>query len=150
MSAIDLPFGEALPAETTPARSVGEVALVIAGWCMLAFTDITLRVAGFHRFYRMVEKWPTLAAPKPERRAEVARRTATAIDRARVYYFKRAWCLQRAAASVCLLRLRGVHGELVIGVRKIPFYAHAWTEVDGEIINDPAALRTTYSEMTRC
>ena len=150
MSGIDLPFGEALPARTAPAATPAEALLVAAGWCMLAFTDLTLKVAGFHRFYRMVERWPTRRAPSPERRAELVRRSCTAVDRARVYYFKRAWCLQRAAASVCLLRLRGVHGELVIGVRKIPFYAHAWTEVDGEVVNDPPTLPATYAEISRC
>ncbi|HYR11091.1 MAG TPA: lasso peptide biosynthesis B2 protein [Longimicrobium sp.] len=150
MPAFDLPFSEAMPAPAAPAGTLREALLVAAGWCMLAAVDVTLRVAGFHRFYRIVEKWPVLRPTPAARRDEVARGTCTAVDRARVYYFKRAWCLQRAAASVCLLRLRGVHGEMVIGVRKIPFAAHAWTEVNGEIVNDPAALRTTYAEMSRC
>jgi hypothetical protein len=150
MPGIDLPFGEAPAAPTAAAATPREALLVAAGWCMLAGVDLTLRVAGFHRFYRVVERWPLRRPPAAEKRAEVAERTCAAVDRARVYYVKRAWCLQRAAASVCLLRLRGIPAELVIGVRKIPFSAHAWTEVEGEVVNDPAGLRSMYAEMSRC
>lgn len=152
MSGFDLPFGEvALPApQAAPAATLSDTLLACAAWGMLAFVDVALKVGGFHRFYRMVEKWPTLRAPSAERRDEVVARTCAAMDRARVYYFKRAWCLQRAAATVCLLRLRGVRAELVIGVRKIPFAAHAWTEVEQVVVNDQRWVRTTYAEVSRC
>lgn len=150
MPGAELPFGEALPSTAAPAASLHEGVLVAAGWCMLAFVDLALRLGGFHRFYRMVEAWPVRRPLPAEARAETVRRSCAAVDRARVYYFKRAWCLQRAAASVCLLRLRGVPAELVIGVRKIPFSAHAWTEVERVVVNDPANLRAVYAEMSRC
>ena len=133
-----------------PLGGVAEAALALGGWCMLALVDVALKAAGFHRFYRLVERCPTLGSQPEHRRAEVARRTCTAVDRARTYYFKRAWCLQRAAASVCLLRLRGIPAELVIGVRKIPFYAHAWTEVERTVVNDPPAVKSSFAEIVRC
>lgn len=151
MSGLDLRFeAPAAPGGLAPARTPREAARTVFGWCLLAFADVVVKAAGFPRFYRMVEKWPTRGAVAPERRGARAEEICTAVDRARTAYFKHAWCLQRAAASVLYLRLCGIPGELVIGVRKIPFYAHAWTEVDGAIVNDPAHFHTTYAEITRC
>ena len=150
MSELDLPFREVAPAALAPLGGVAEAALAVAGWCMLAGVDVALKVAGFHRFYKLVERCPTLGSQPAHRRDEVARRTCTAVDRARTYYFKRAWCLQRAAASVCMLRLRGIPAELVIGVRKIPFCAHAWTEVGRAVVADPPAVKGSFLEIVRC
>ncbi len=151
MSGLDLRFeAPVAPGGLAPARTLREAARTVVGWSLLAFADVAVKTAGFHRFYRMVEKWPTLGSVAPERRLARAEELCTAVDRARTAYFKHAWCLQRAAASVMYLRLAGIRGELVIGVRKIPFYAHAWTEVDGAIVNDPAHYRATYAEITRC
>src|SRR5215213_2080876 len=95
-------------------------------WCLLALADVALKLLGFDRFYRMMRAWPTLGTADGAARAARTVRLPAAVNRARTYYFKRAWCLQSAAAAVCLLRLCGVRAELVIGVRKLPFYAHAW------------------------
>jgi hypothetical protein len=150
MSQVDLPFGPA-PRELSiaaPARSVRGALRVLVAWCLLVLVDVALRAGGFHRFYRMMQWWPTLRAgdAAPERVSAIC----AAIARARIYYFKHAWCLQRSAAAVCFLRLRGVPAELVIGVRKIPFYAHAWAEVGGTVVNDQPTVRTLYPEMVRC
>ncbi|HEU4559064.1 MAG TPA: lasso peptide biosynthesis B2 protein [Longimicrobium sp.] len=150
MSGLDLPFGETGPVEVTPVSSAREALRTVAGLWLLVLMDLALRVAGFDRFYRLVAGWPTLAAGRAGTRPEVWRETAAAVDRARIYYFKHAWCLQRAAATVCYLRLRGVRAELVIGVRKIPFFAHAWTEVEGTVVNEAPAVRARYQEITRC
>jgi hypothetical protein len=152
MSGLDLRFEApaAPPRGLAPARTPREAARAAAGWLLLAFADLAVKAAGFHRFYRMVERWPTRGSVPPERRRARAEEICTAVDRARTAYFKHAWCLQRAAASVIYLRLCGVRGELVIGVRKIPFQAHAWTEVDGAVVNDPAQLGATYAEIARC
>jgi hypothetical protein len=46
-------------------------------------------------------------------------------------------CLQRSLATVMLCRLRGVWPTWRSGVRVHPFQAHAWVEVDGEMIDEP-------------
>jgi hypothetical protein len=151
MSGIDPSFEELRPVDPGSIGSPKEAAQVLCAWCLLALTDLALKLAGFPRFYMMMESWPTVRAAPPGTRPERTRETCVAVDRARTYYFKRAWCLQSAAAAVCFLRLRGVGAELVIGVRKIPFYAHAWAEVDGAVVNNALPeMRTQYSVIARC
>jgi hypothetical protein len=73
-----------------------------------------------------------------------------AINRACVFYFKEVQCLQRSAATVCLLRDLGVSGNLVIGAQHLPFRAHAWVEVDGKVVNDKADVASNYAVLDRC
>jgi hypothetical protein len=150
MPSIDLPFDELRRPEVTPAGSAAELAHAGLAWVILVLADLALQLLGFHRFYRLVEGWPVLGSVPEVSRGDRARQTLTAVDRARTYYFRHARCLQRAVAAVCFLRMRGVRGELVIGVRKIPFQAHAWMELDGEIVNDDPALLSKYQVITRC
>ncbi len=150
MSGLDLRFEELTLGKVTPAASLGEVLQAVFAWQLLVMVDLVIKLAGFHRFYRLMASWPTAGSGPGKARAEVTRHTCTAVDRASLYYFKRAWCLQRSAAAVCFLRLRGIDAELVIGVRKIPFYAHAWAEVDGAVANDSVHVKSTYGEITRC
>ncbi len=114
----------------------------------LVVVDGVMKLAGFGSFYRIVRSFPALGtAGGSERRIESI---CQAVDRAASLYFKRAWCLQRSATAACLLRLRGVPAELVIGVRKMPFYAHAWVEVDGRVVNDSPVVQSRYRVMERC
>ncbi|ACZ29133.1 hypothetical protein Xcel_0092 [Xylanimonas cellulosilytica DSM 15894] len=49
-------------------------------------------------------------------------------------------CLQRSIAVVLLARLHGVAPAWKTGFRPDPFVAHAWVEVDGEPVGEPAAV----------
>lgn len=139
---------------TSPRRAVSMPrggGCAICAWCLLALIDLALKFAGFRRFYRMIRSWPIVGAVPADARPELIRQTCAAMRSARPYYFRRARCLQSAAATVCFLRLRGIHAELVIGVRKIPFYAHAWVEVAGRVvINVRPALASHYTVIARC
>lgn len=143
--------GALSPAGVLPAASPARGLRVVFAWWLLVLVDVALKLGGFQRFYRLMARWPTLGRAAAADRLRVARETSAAVDRAKLYYFKRAWCLQTAAAAVCFIRLRGVDAELVVGVRKIPFYAHAWAEVDGEIVNNAhPKLQPHLAEITRC
>jgi hypothetical protein len=72
------------------------------------------------------------------------------VDRACVFYVKEVLCLQRSAATTCLLRRHGVPAELVIGAQHTPFRAHAWVEVDGRVINDKPYVPDIYAVVDRC
>lgn len=72
------------------------------------------------------------------------------VDRACVFYIKEVLCLQRSAATTCLLRKHGVPAELVIGAQHTPFRAHAWVEVDGRVINDKPYVSDIYGVIDRC
>ena len=133
------------------AQHPGRLPDVLAAWCLLAFTDLLLRALGFNRLYRIIRRWPTIGTIPANRRATAGHEICASVRRALGYYFRRAWYLQAAAAAVCLLRLRGIRGELVIGVRKLPFYAHAWVDVDGEVVlNAREGLQVLYREIVRC
>ena len=43
-------------------------------------------------------------------------------------------CYPQALASATVLKRHGYRPELVAGVRSRPFRAHAWVEVDGEVV----------------
>lgn len=49
-------------------------------------------------------------------------------------------CLQRSIAVMLLARSFGVSPTWKTGFRPSPFVAHAWVEVDGEPIGEPAAV----------
>jgi hypothetical protein len=72
------------------------------------------------------------------------------IDLASALYFKQALCLQRSAATACLLKKHGFPAEMVIGVQPLPFLAHAWVELDGRIVNDKPYISKMYSVLSRC
>lgn len=55
-------------------------------------------------------------------------------------------CLLESMALWYLLRRRGYAAELLLGARTLlgPFEAHAWVELDGEVLNDTADVRNIY------
>ena len=139
---------ELRPVDVSPPQGLKERLDVLVAFSALLFVDGVMKLAGFQRFYRMLRSWPVRQGRPPD--VEAVATTCSAVDRAATYYFKRAWCLQRSATAVCLLRLRGVDAKLNIGVQKIPFYAHAWVEVDDEVVNDHPQVQKRYTVLERC
>ena len=77
-------------------------------------------------------------------------RICAAVDMACIWYWKRVLCLQRSAATTCLLKQYGVPAQMVIGAQLTPFIAHAWVEVDGHVVNDKAYMPEIYAVLDRC
>jgi len=73
-----------------------------------------------------------------------------AVDLACVFYWKEVLCLQRSAATTCLLRQNGVPAHLVLGAQQLPFKSHAWVEVKGEVVNDKSHVQEIYAVLDRC
>ena len=73
----------------------------------------------------------------------------SAIDAACIWFWKEVSCLQRSAATTRLLRENGVSADMVIGAQSLPFKAHAWVEVNGQVINDKPYVREMYRELDR-
>ena len=73
-----------------------------------------------------------------------------AIDLAAVFYFKEVKCLQRSVVTARLLRRHGFAAEMVIGVQQVPFYAHAWVELEGTVVNDKPYVAQMYAAIERC
>lgn len=126
-----------------------KVLWMVLAYTSLIWTDCFLKGLGFARFYRVVRSWPCERVCIGQQQTEIEAVVAI-VNRAATYYLKRAWCLQRSAVTTCLLRLRGIPAELVIGVRELPFLAHAWVEVGGEVVNDRSMVQKFYKEIERC
>ena len=101
----------------------------------------------FSSIYNHVHTTPVCVHARSTIRAE---QVCRAIEVAAALYFKQALCLQRSAATACLLKKHGFSGELVIGVQHLPFIAHAWVELDGSVVNDKPYMPQIYSVLTRC
>jgi len=113
---------------------------------LLAF-DLLLKFRGFQLLIKRVESWPT-SEPRTTNR-EVCKRVRAMVDRAQMYYPKKAMCLQHSAVVTCLLRRRGIPAELVLAAQEFPPKGHAWAEVDGEVVNDTQRVKTKYLVLRR-
>jgi Transglutaminase-like superfamily len=101
----------------------------------------------FRALHTKVREYPkSEKAPAPD----AVRRVCYAVDLACIWYWKQVLCLQRSAATACLLRRRGVEAEMVVGAQQIPFKAHAWVEVDGVVVNDKPYVPEMYAVLDRC
>jgi len=109
--------------------------------------DLLLKFGGFQRLIGKVARWP-IAEPRLADR-EICRRVRGMVDRAQMYYPKKAMCLQHSAVVTCLLRRRGVPAEMVLAAQTFPPKAHAWAEVAGEVVNDLSSVKSEYRVLKR-
>jgi len=83
---------------------------------------------------------PQPITPEPTNH-QVVRTICNAVSLAACLYWKPVLCLQRSVCIVQLLRKHDVVARLVIGYRPVPFFSHAWVEVNGRIVNDSPTYR---------
>ena len=117
-----------------------------AFWRLFAF-DLLLRTRGFEALVQKVESWPTSEPQTTDE--DVCRRVCAAVNRAQMYYPKKAMCLQHSAVVTCLLRRNGVPAEMVLAAQEFPPKAHAWADVAGTVVNDSQQVKTRYRELRR-
>ena len=72
------------------------------------------------------------------------------VDLACIWYWKEVLCLQRSAATTCLLRNVGIPARMILGVQQTPFRAHSWVEAGGQVINDRHFIRDLYKVIDIC
>jgi hypothetical protein len=94
----------------------------------LATFLVTLRLGGFSAMRSWVKNYP-LKLPRGD--DSILPTLTGAIDQVCMYSPVGTRCLARAAIGARLLRSRGFDANMVTGVQRLPFYAHAWVEVDG-------------------
>ena len=99
----------------------------------LARHDAVLRLRGSGRTLQQVSRQCVAARPASH---ELEQAICEAVLLATCLYWKPVLCLQRSVCTARLLRKHGVNARLVIGYRPAPFFAHAWVEVDGRVVND--------------
>ena len=121
--------------------------LVLKAYLKLIYFDLYLARDNFAVLYDKVRNYP-LATHTAD--PNVVETINSAIDMAAIWYWKEALCLQRSAATACLLKEYGVRAQMVIGTQQMPFKAHAWVEVDGHAVNDKPYTPEMYAVLDRC
>jgi Transglutaminase-like superfamily len=121
--------------------------LMLKAYGKLILFDLCLARGNFAALYEKVRNYPvSKRTPSPD----TVERICYAVDLACIWYWKEALCLQRSAATACLLKQHGVPAQMVIGAQQMPFKAHAWVEVDGRVVNDKAYTPEMYAVLDRC
>jgi|ERR1051326_2268549 hypothetical protein len=121
--------------------------LVMRAYAQLIMFDLYLKRQTFRALYDKVRKYPVRSLSDG---APTTEQVCYAVDFACIWYWKEVLCLQRSAATTCLLRANGVHAQLVIGAQPLPFRAHAWVEVNGHVVNDKPYTSEIYGVLDRC
>src|SRR6266404_1319183 len=121
--------------------------LLLEAYLKLIHFDLYLARGNFAALYDKVRNYP-VRARKPE--LDAIERINSAMAMACIWYWKEALCLQRSAATACLLKQYGVSAQMVIGAQQMPFKAHAWVEVRGRVVNDKPYTPEMYAVLDRC
>jgi hypothetical protein len=121
--------------------------LVLKAYLKLIHFDLYLARGNFAALYDKVRNYP-IGSRTPE--PDAIERINYAIDMACIWYWKEALCLQRSAATACLLKQYAVPAQMVIGAQQMPFKAHAWVEVDGRVVNDKPYTPEMYAVLDKC
>lgn len=121
--------------------------LVCRAYLKLIQFDLYLAKGRFQTLYEKVQRHPVRETTIS---ADPVAEVCASIDIACVWYWKQVLCLQRSAATACLLKQFGVPAKLLLGVQHLPFKAHAWVEVNGQVVNEKPYMREMYSVLDRC
>ena len=121
--------------------------LVLKAYLKLIYFDLYLARGNFSALYDKVRSYPS---GKKAEAADAIEKICSAVDMACIWYWKEALCLQRSAATACLLRRYGIPARMVIGAQQMPFKAHAWVEVNGRVVNDKPYTPEMYAVLDRC
>jgi hypothetical protein len=121
--------------------------LVLKAYLKLIHFDHYLARGDFDALYKKVRNYPVA---KRSMLPSSVEQICGAADMACIWYWKEAFCLQRSAATACLLRNFGVPAQMIIGVQQIPVKAHAWVEVNGRVVNDKPYIREMYAVLDQC
>ena len=121
--------------------------LLILSYLELFRFEIPMSRGNFARVHETVRRRPTARFVKTQpSETDILR----AMELACVFYLKEVRCLQRSAATTCLLRRYGIAAEMVIGVQHLPFRAHSWVEFAGTCLNDKPYVPEMYCVLDRC
>lgn len=125
---------------------VGEV--TTRGLGLRARVAVLLAFAVCSRSPRFVQRFLRLLG-KGARRPEFAdllryRRAVVGVSR----YCAGEGCLPRSVATLILARSYGHTGTWKTGLRQDPFLAHAWVELDGQMVGEPDSVRLLRTVLT--
>lgn len=121
--------------------------LVLKAYLKLLQFDLYLIRGRFAALHKKVRSYPVghLKSDAP-----AVERICSAVDTACIWYWKDVLCLQHSAATACLLKQHGIAAQMVLGAQQMPFKAHAWVEVAGQVVNDKPYVSEIYAILDRC
>ena len=120
--------------------------MTLSAFLRLMAFDLVLFMFSFDTMCRIVKTRPVRNCSKEPTR--IMSQICSAVQKACIWFPHKAVCLQRSAVTTCLLRAHGIEAHLVVGIRPMPFLAHAWTEVSGVVVNDRPQVKTFYQTLT--
>ena len=94
--------------------------LVLRAYLRLVQFDLYLARGNFRELYDKVRFCPIRKGPTSAGSSE---QICSAVDMACIWYWKEVLCLQRSAATACLLKRNGVPAQMMIGAQQMPFKA---------------------------
>jgi hypothetical protein len=109
----------------------------------LLLLDIFLVVSSLDAVFSRVKAWPVRRGDAKQN-IRVSGQVCSAVERACVWYPRKAVCLERSIVTTCMLRSRGIAARLAVGVRSMPFLAHSWVETEGTVLNDFPRVKSFY------
>src|ERR1051325_5437175 len=112
-------------------KSARQVRLVFRALYELARYEVIIALRGSGCILSQLKMQSIAAKPTNH---ELEQAICDAVLLATCFYWRPVLCLQRAVCTVRLLRRHGIHARLVIGYRPLPFFSHAWVEVDGRVV----------------
>ena len=121
--------------------------LVLRAYSRLIQFDLYLAGGNFQALHERVGSYPIREVTCLDHEIQ---RICEAVDLACIWYWKEVLCLQRSAATACLLKDHGVAARLILGAQQMPFKAHAWVEVAGQVVNDKPYMRDLYAVLDQC
>ena len=128
-----------------------EKGLLLRASILFAVTGVCLRVAGFRKSKRLLERLDSSASrPATSSRDEgiaAAARVTQIVSVAERWSFNKPTCLERSLVLWQMLRHQHLPAQLHIGARKNEHVleAHAWVECSGVVLNDTADVHKHYS-----
>lgn len=113
----------------SPDRKKVNCVLVFRAYLWLIAVQFILSARGFTALHERVARQK--CRQKPQAELGVLTRSFLA---AQCLYVTQIRCLHSSAACVLFLRAAGFPARLKFGVQQYPFSAHAWVELDGEVV----------------
>ncbi|MGH9680408.1 MAG: lasso peptide biosynthesis B2 protein [Candidatus Acidiferrales bacterium] len=132
-------------------RPRAERVLILQAMAVLPLTGMGLRILGFRRWKKLMDRFSAVPlsarAMDSTEQVETAGRVVRAVRSAELHGLGTPNCLERSLTLRWLLRRQGIGGELHIGARKngSRLEAHAWVELDGQVLNDTPEVHIHYS-----
>lgn len=93
--------------------------------------EVVVRVCGSGHILRRLNRPRVSRTPFTP---ELEQSICDAVLLATCFHWKPVLCLQRSTCTARLLRTHGIEARIVVGYRSLPFFSHAWVEVDGRVV----------------